>query len=185
MVGGQIKRKALIGKTYGRLRLIINAKRLPWPQNYKIFSNAYASGKVIFPKTQDGNNVPFMTEDVSTSQSRDSGLALVLISLILAWGVSTRFFLLLGIGLLVVTMTAPGLFRPFAKVWFGLSHALGTVVSRILLTILFYAMVTPVGFIRRLLGKDAMQLKSWKEGRTSVFQTRDHLFTNQDLDHPY
>jgi len=37
-------------QTDGRLRVIINAKRLPWPQNYKIFSNVYASGKVIFPK---------------------------------------------------------------------------------------------------------------------------------------
>lgn len=129
--------------------------------------------------------MPFMTEDVSVSQSRDSGLALVLISLLLAWGASIEFFLLLAIGLLVVTMTAPGLFRPFAKVWFGLSHALGSVASRILLTLLFYAMVTPVGVIRRLLGKDAMQLKAWKEGGSSVFQTRDHLFTSQDLDHPY
>ena len=141
--------------------------------------------KCFSQNTQDGNNMAFMIEEVSISQSRDSGLALVLISMLMAWGASSRFFLLLGIGLLVVTMTAPGLFRPFAKVWFGLSHALGTVVSRIVLTILFYAMVTPVGLIRRLLGKDAMQLKSWKESRTSVFQTRDHLFTSQDLDHPY
>lgn len=133
----------------------------------------------------NGNRMNFMTENVSISQSRDSGLALVLISLILAWGFSARFFLLLAIGLLVVTMTAPGLFRLFAKVWFGLSHALGTVVSRVLLTILFYAMVTPVGIIRRLLGKDAMQLKLWKASRASVFQTRDHQFTSQDLDHPY
>ena len=109
--------------------------------------------------------MPSITENISISQSRDSGLALVLISLILAWVTSTQFFLPLGIGLLVVTMTAPGLLRPFAKFWFGLSHALGTVVSRILLTVLFYAMVTPVGIIRRLLGKDALQLNSWKESR--------------------
>jgi len=129
--------------------------------------------------------VPSITENISISQSRDSGLALVLISLILAWGTSTQFFLPLGIGLLVVTMTAPGLFRPFARFWFGLSHTLGTVASRILLTVLFYAMVTPVGIIRRLLGKDAMQLKAWKDSRSTVFQNREHLFTRQDLDHPY
>jgi hypothetical protein len=50
MVGCQIKCKYIHGKTWRRLRLIFNAKRLPWPQNYKIFSNVYASGKVIFPK---------------------------------------------------------------------------------------------------------------------------------------
>lgn len=128
----------------------------------------------------------FFNPNVTISQSRDSGLALVLICLILAMTISTRYFLPAGILLLVVSMTLPGLFRPFAKVWFGFSHALGTVVSRVLLTILFYALVTPVGLVRRvLLGKDTMQLKAWKAAQTSVFQTRDHLFQRQDLDHPY
>lgn len=127
----------------------------------------------------------FLANKVSTTQSKDSGLALVLVSLILALATSPRYFLPLGIGLLIVTMTAPVLFKPFARFWFGLSHSLGSLVSRVLLTVLFYAMVTPVGLLRRALGKDAMQLKSWKQGRTSVFQSRDHLFTRQDLDHPY
>ena len=127
----------------------------------------------------------FLSKNISISQSRDAGLALVLISLILAWVVSTQYFLPLGIGLLVVTMTVPSLFRPFAKFWFGLSHPLGTVVSRNLLTVLFYAMVTPVGIIRRLLGKDAMQLKSWKKDHTSVLQNREHREPPADLDHPY
>lgn len=127
----------------------------------------------------------FLAANVTQSQSKDAGLALVLICLILAWGGTSRFFLPLGIGFLLVTMTAPGLFKPFARFWFGFSHTLGAVVSRILLTILFYLLVTPVGIIRRLLGKDAMQLKSWKRSRGSVFQDRDHLFTAQDLDHPY
>lgn len=129
--------------------------------------------------------MPFLAANVSQSQSKDAGLALVLICLILALGGASRIFLPLGIGFLLVTMTAPGLFKPFARLWFGFSHALGTVVSRILLTILFYLLVTPVGIVRRLLGKDAMQLKSWKSSRTSVFINRDHLFTAQDLDHPY
>jgi multisubunit Na+/H+ antiporter MnhG subunit len=129
--------------------------------------------------------MPFLAANVSQSQSKDAGLALVLICLILAWGGASRFFLLLGIGFLLVTMTAPVLFKPFARVWFGFSHALGTVVSRILLTILFFLLVTPVGIIRRMLGKDAMQTKSWKRSLASVFQNRDHLYTAQDLDHPY
>lgn len=129
--------------------------------------------------------MPFLVKDVSIAQCRDSGLALVLISLILALTVSPHGFLVAGIVLLVVAMTAPVVFRPFAKIWFGFSHALGTVVSRILLTVLFYAMVTPVGLVRRVLGKDAMQLKLWKKDRSSVFSNRDHLFKRQDLNHPY
>lgn len=125
------------------------------------------------------------SKKVSLSQCRDSGLALVLINLILALAISPRYFLPIATAVLVVTMTAPGLFKPFAKFWFGLSHALGTVVSKILLTGLFYILVTPVGIARRVIGKDAMQMKAWKKAKTSVFHTRDHPFTRQDLDHPY
>lgn len=126
-----------------------------------------------------------MKMEVSDEQCKDSGLALVLIALILSMVFSPHYVLPIGIGLLVVTMSVPTLFRPFARIWFGFSHALGTLVSRILLTLLFYGLVTPVGFIRRLLGKDSMQLKKWKRGEVSVFHDRDHLFTRQDLDNPY
>ena len=127
----------------------------------------------------------FLTRNITASQCKDSGLALVLISLILAVVLSPKYFLPIGIVFLVVTMTAPNIYKPFAMVWFGFSHALGTVVSRILLTFLFFVLVTPVGVLRRVLGKDAMQVKSWKKGQTSVFQNREHLFKRQDLDHPY
>lgn len=126
-----------------------------------------------------------LKNDVSMAQSRDAGMALALILLLLAWLISADYFLPLGIGVLIVTMAAPGLFKPFAKFWFGLSHVMGSIVSRILLSVLFYSLVTPVGFVRRIIGKDAMQLKSWKKNHASVFKTRDHLFKPQDLDHPY
>jgi len=127
----------------------------------------------------------FLSQDVTISQCKDSGLALVLICLILFLTSSTKYFVLAAIMVLLVTMTAPGLFRPFAKFWFGLSHALGTVVSKVLLSLLFFLLVTPVGFVRRLLGKDAMQLKAWKAGTASVFRSRDHVFSREDLEHPY
>jgi hypothetical protein len=48
---------------------------------------------------------------------------------------------------------------PFYKVWMTLAVVLGYIVSRLLLTILFYAVVTPLGLIIRLLGKDLLDLK--------------------------
>jgi multisubunit Na+/H+ antiporter MnhG subunit len=126
-----------------------------------------------------------LIKDVSATQCKDSGLALVLICLILALTTSSQYFLPAAIIVLLVTMTAPGLFKPFARFWFGFSHVLGTFVSRILLTLLFYVLVTPVGLVRKVLGKDAMQLKAWKKGHTSVFHNRDHQYKRQDLEHPY
>lgn len=133
----------------------------------------------------EGLSMRLILEKVSISQCRDSGLALVLISLLLALGSSSRHYLVLAIGLLVLTMTIPALFKPFAKIWFGFSHVLGTVVSRLLLVIIFYLMVTPVGVVRRILGRDPLQLKKFGQGEESVFADRDHLFTREDLDQPY
>jgi hypothetical protein len=46
--------------------------------------------------------------------------------------------------------------------WMALGHILGAINSRILLGVIFYLVVTPIGLIRRLLGKDPMgvQLKA-------------------------
>ncbi len=60
-----------------------------------------------------------------------------------------------------------------------------TMISKILLTVLFIAMVLPVGLIRRAMGKDVMQIKRWKKDRDSVFRIRNHDFSAQDLEHPY
>ena len=118
-------------------------------------------------------------------QARDTGLAMVLICLLLAyWG--GRPGLVPGaIALLLLTMVWPRAFQPLAGVWFGLSRLLGHVVSKVILTVVFFFLVTPVGLVRRLLGADALQLKKWKQGRGSVFTVREGATQPQDLAHPY
>lgn len=124
-------------------------------------------------------------KNISKEMCKDSGLALVLICMIcyLVW--KHQFLILLAIAFLLVAMTYPPIYRPFAKLWFGLSIALGTVVSKIILTIVFYVVVLPVGLIRRALGKDAMRIKAWKKDKASVFRRREHRFSAKDLEHPY
>jgi hypothetical protein len=122
---------------------------------------------------------------MSLHQTKDAGLALVLICLLAAYFAEYRAALLLAIVLLVATMTVPGVFRPFAKLWFGLSHTIGTVMSKVLLSILYGIMVVPVGLLRRALGKDAMRFKEWQNGSHSVLRVREHTFSAADLDNPY
>jgi ABC-type nitrate/sulfonate/bicarbonate transport system permease component len=86
---------------------------------------------------------------------------------------------------LVVTMTAPLVFRPLSVIWFGFSHVLGTVMSKVLLAAVFYLIVTPIGIVRRLLGHDSLRLRAFKAGDASVMHARQHVFTPGDLDKPY
>lgn len=122
---------------------------------------------------------------MNAQKCKDSGLALCLIFLICFQVWKRPFLILLAIGLLLVAMVFPGFFKPFARFWFALSRVLGTVVSKILLTAIFFLIIYPVALLRRLMGKDPMQVKSWKKGKVSVFRQRGHRFELKDLEHPY
>ena len=122
---------------------------------------------------------------LTVENCKDSGLALVLISLICYQAWKLEMFILSAFIFLIVAMTYPLIFQPFARFWFALSTALGTVVSKIILTVLFFVIVLPIGMARRVLGKDSMKIKNWKKGDGSVFRQREHRFTAKDLEHPY
>jgi len=62
-----------------------------------------------------------------------------------------------GIGL--VTILAPRLLTPFNKAWFLLGQILGKIVSPIVLSIIFFGLLTPIAFITRLFGRDELRLK--------------------------
>lgn len=122
---------------------------------------------------------------ITRRQCVDTGMAAVLISLLIAYFGQSRIVLGAAIFLLIVNMVHPALFRWPAVLWFGLSKILGTVVSIILLTVIFFVLVTPVGIVRRALGADPLQLKRWKKDDTSLFQIRDHQFISEELEKPY
>ena len=118
-------------------------------------------------------------------QAKDTGMAMVLICLLLGyWGKFPKF-LPVSLVLLILTMAWPNAFRPLAVLWFGLSHLLGSVMSRVILTVIFFLVVTPIGLIRRMMGADALQLKKWKQGRDSVFVVREGPVQGKDLANPY
>ncbi|MDR1702468.1 MAG: SxtJ family membrane protein [Sporomusaceae bacterium] len=88
-------------------------------------------------------------------------------------------------GFLVVIMVVPKIMSPFAKIWFLVSEKLGTVMSKIILSIIFYVVVCPIAIFRKMSGADAMQLKKWKDNTESVFSIREKTFTLSDLEKPY
>ena len=47
---------------------------------------------------------------------------------------------------------------PLNKIWFKFGIILGLVVSPVIMGIIFFLVVTPIGFIMRLLGKDILNL---------------------------
>jgi hypothetical protein len=130
---------------------------------------------------------------ISKDQSRDTGMAMVLLLLIAYWATrrsaywatKREFFLAAAAVIHVVNMIVPQVFRPTAQVWLGLSHAIGTVTSKFLLSLVFFLVVTPISAIRKIMKKDSLKLLAFKAGRGTTMLERNHTFVAQDLDKPY
>lgn len=127
----------------------------------------------------------FFRKKITKDQSRDTGMAMVLLLLLLAVSPKRHGFLIAAIVVHIVNMIVPQIFRPIAVIWLGLSNLLGEVVPKVLLSIVFFLVVTPIGILRRLAGKDALKLRVFKGGQDSVMLERNHLFIGRDLERPY
>lgn len=112
-------------------------------------------------------------------------MALVLLLLLFGLRLHRPGPIVAAIAMLLLNMIFPQLLRPLAVVWFGLSHVIGTVMSKILLTIVFFVIVTPIGLFRKTMGKDSLGLRSFKASKQSAMLARNHTFIGPDMEKPY
>jgi RsiW-degrading membrane proteinase PrsW (M82 family) len=63
-------------------------------------------------------------------------------------------------------MAWPRILRPIFIGWMALAYPIGWVVSRIVLGIIFFGLFTPVAWIFRMIGRDALVLKSQPDAAT-------------------
>ncbi|MCD4696802.1 MAG: hypothetical protein K8S16_11240 [Bacteroidales bacterium] len=122
---------------------------------------------------------------IDKQKSKDTGLALVLILLLLQIFTKNETYATVAVIVLVVDMIYPLIYKPVAYIWFGFAHIMGTIVSKVLLFIVYSIIVVPVALIRRSFGKDTLKLRQWKQNNQSVFLTRNHQYTTNDIQKPY
>ncbi len=118
---------------------------------------------------------------ITGKQTMDFGLVVILALAILAFWQKEESLLLALIVITLIAIIAPILLAPFAYVWFKLSQILSIMSSTILLSILFFLLVVPTGIVRRMLGKDNLNLKNFNKSRKSVLIDRHHTYSADDL----
>ena len=73
----------------------------------------------------------------------------------------------------------PSVLRPVYTTWMKIGHAIGWVNTRIILGVLFFVMILPMGLIMRLFGKDPMARKRDKSASSyrikSISEAKDRL----------
>lgn len=97
------------------------------------------------------------------------------------------FHLILDIRILLlisILLGLAGLFIPFvakwvAKGWYGLSHVMGFVMSKVILTIIYFIFLYPMALVARAGGKLSIKLKKAPE---SYWTVRNHPYKKEDLE---
>ncbi len=101
------------------------------------------------------------------------GGAFLLLAAVSAWRGHTippRVLGVLGVSLLVPGLVAPRVLAPVERVWMRFAEVLGRINTRIILTVLYCLVITPVGLVRRWL-QDPLD-RRMKDGRASVWVAR-------------
>jgi len=87
----------------------------------------------------------------------------------LSWARDKPHFLWLlasGVALVVLGLVLPKALKQVYIVWMALALLLGLVISKVILTLLFVLVITPVGLAARCLGKDFLRLRLDRQATT-------------------
>ena len=104
-----------------------------------------------------------MTQQGDTKELRTFGLMVGgIFSTIGLWPVLLRgdppriWAISVGSALVGLGLALPSSLKHVHRLWMKIGHVLGYINTRILLGVIFYGMITPMGVIMRLFGKDSM-----------------------------
>ena len=104
-------------------------------------------------------------DDVKISSNRSFGIVFFVVFLFVALyplfnGEEFRIWsLIISIIFLILGLLNSKILAPLNKIWFNFGIFLGRIVSPLIMGIIFFLVVSPIGFIMRLLGKDVLNLK--------------------------
>ena len=104
-------------------------------------------------------------DDIKIGSNRSFGIVFFAVFLIIAIyplinGDELRLWsLIISIFLLFLGLINSQILNPFNKLWFKFGIFLGKIISPLVMGIIFFLVVTPIGILMRLLNKDLLNLK--------------------------
>ncbi|MFO7260849.1 MAG: SxtJ family membrane protein [bacterium] len=87
----------------------------------------------------------------------------------------------LGVLLLLAGLLIPSRLGPVHRVWMGLAHAISKVTTPVFMGLLYFLVLTPVGIVRRTLGRDPLV----RPAGPSYWIERDAAHRRSDLERQF
>jgi hypothetical protein len=104
-------------------------------------------------------------DEIKTSSNRSFGFVFAAFCFIVGalswWSGHTLwpYWFVAAASFFLVALVLPRILSPFNRLWTKFGLLLGAVVAPIMLAVIFYAFVTPIGLLMRATGKDPLRLK--------------------------
>ncbi len=104
-------------------------------------------------------------DDIKISSNRSFGIVFFIVFLLIALYPLTHseeirvWSIIISLIFLVLGLLNSKILTPLNKLWFKIGILLGKIVSPLIMGIIFFLVVTPIGLIIRFFGKDVLNLK--------------------------
>ena len=104
-------------------------------------------------------------DDIKISSNRSFGIVFFIVFLLIALyplinkGEIRLWSLIISFIFFILGILNSKILTPLNKLWFKFGIFLGKVVSPIIMGVIFFFVVTPIGFLMRIFGKDVLNLK--------------------------
>jgi len=113
---------------------------------------------------------PEVRHEPEAPSPRGTGLVLGAACAVAAWvwrdGPALWPLLAASAGLVLAALLRPALLEPLNRAWFRLSLLLGRIMTPVVMSVLFFGLITPVALVLRLKGDDPLRLRRRGDERT-------------------
>ena len=109
---------------------------------------------------------------IKISSNRNFGLVFFVVFLIVSlWplihGEPIRIWsIIISLVFLILGLMNSKLLTPLNKLWFKFGMILGAIIAPIVMGVVFFLVITPIGFVMRIMGKDLLRKKYDKKKET-------------------
>lgn len=94
------------------------------------------------------------------------------------------FLLWLSAGLILPALIFPKILKPFQFLWMCLALVLGTIMTTVILSLVYFLVVTPTGFLMRVTGKEALD-KKFPDPQSTYWIPKDDNRTKESYTKQY
>ena len=110
-----------------------------------------------------------MNSNINKSSNKSFGVVFFLLFLLIGMypllnnGNIRILFIIISFIFLILGLLNSKILTPFNNIWFKFGIILGQIISPIIMLMIFFTIVTPIGYIMRFMGKDILDLKFKKQ----------------------